>query len=149
MSGSLPSSGEKAEPNLVPILDMVFQLITFFMLVINFKAAMVDRDLALPVLGSAMPVEEPTDNEVLVLNVRANGELWVRGEHQVNPRGFIGVEAAFIASSKNLPRGSKLPTRVVVRADKAIKVKQVLDLTDMCREKGFEIFDFLVVRSGK
>ena len=28
----------KAEPNLTPILDMVFQLITFFMLVINFKA---------------------------------------------------------------------------------------------------------------
>jgi biopolymer transport protein ExbD len=149
MSGSIPGSADKAEPNLVPVLDMVFQLITFFMLVINFKAAMVDRDLALPVLGSAMPVEEPADNEVLVLNIRANGELWVRGEHQPNPLGFIGVEASLIATSKSIPRGSKLPTRVVIRADKTIKVKQVLELTDICRDKGFERFDFLVVRSGK
>ena len=29
----------KAQPNLTPMLDMVFQLITFFMLVINFKSA--------------------------------------------------------------------------------------------------------------
>jgi biopolymer transport protein ExbD len=149
MSGSIQGSGDKAEPNLVPVLDMVFQLITFFMLVINFKAAMVDRDLALPVLGSAMPVEEPSDNEVLVLNIRANGDLWVRGEHQKNPAGFIGVEAALIAATKSIPRGNKLPTRVVVRADKSIKVKQVLDLTDLCRKNGFERFDFLVVRSGK
>ena len=27
---------EGAEPNLTPMLDMVFQLVTFFMLVINF-----------------------------------------------------------------------------------------------------------------
>jgi feruloyl esterase len=41
------------EPNLTPILDMVFQLITFFMLVINFQAAAVDMSLKLPVVGSA------------------------------------------------------------------------------------------------
>ena len=38
MSGKL-SQEVKAEPNLTPILDMVFQLVTFFMLVINFKTA--------------------------------------------------------------------------------------------------------------
>ena len=38
MAGRL-SQDVKAEPNLTPILDMVFQLITFFMLVINFKSA--------------------------------------------------------------------------------------------------------------
>ena len=42
-------SADRAEPNLVPILDMVFQLITFFMLVINFKAAETDTSLKLPV----------------------------------------------------------------------------------------------------
>jgi len=42
MSGALPGSSVKSEPNLTPILDMVFQLITFFMLVINFKSAELD-----------------------------------------------------------------------------------------------------------
>ena len=56
MSGQL-SQEVKAEPNLTPILDMVFQLITFFMLVINFKSAEMDLSLKLPVVGSARPVE--------------------------------------------------------------------------------------------
>ncbi len=37
MSGSLATAAN-AEPNLTPMLDMVFQLVTFFMLVINFKS---------------------------------------------------------------------------------------------------------------
>ena len=41
MSASM-SHGSSAEPNLTPILDMVFQLITFFMLVISFKTAAID-----------------------------------------------------------------------------------------------------------
>ena len=54
MSGSV-SSEVTADPNLTPLLDMVFQLITFFMLVINFKSAELDLALDLPVVGSARP----------------------------------------------------------------------------------------------
>ena len=43
------------------MLDMVFQLITFFMLVINFKSASMDLNLKLPVVGSARPVETEED----------------------------------------------------------------------------------------
>ena len=69
----------KAEPNLTPILDMVFQLITFFMLVINFKAASLDMSVQLPVIGSALPTEAG-DRDVLVLNVMPNGKLRQYGE---------------------------------------------------------------------
>jgi len=68
MSGSV-SGGRPAEPNLTPILDMVFQLITFFMLVINFKAAELDLSLMLPVIGSAKPLKEGADIKLMVLNV--------------------------------------------------------------------------------
>ena len=66
---SAPGGGESAEPNLTPILDMVFQLITFFMLVMNFKAAELDLSLQLPVLTSAKPLPEGTKVKLLVLNV--------------------------------------------------------------------------------
>jgi len=46
-------AADNAEPNLTPMLDMVFQLVTFFMLVINFQAASLDMTLKLPVIGSA------------------------------------------------------------------------------------------------
>lgn len=68
MSDSTPG-GKKVEPNLTPILDMVFQLITFFMLVMNFKAAELDQALMLPVLGSAKPMPTGSDVKLVVLNV--------------------------------------------------------------------------------
>ena len=46
---------DKAEPNLTPLLDIVFQLITFFMLVINFSNENYDARVRLPVAGSARP----------------------------------------------------------------------------------------------
>ena len=56
MSGSV--GGEiKAEPNLTPLLDVVFQLITFFMLVINFSNDTYDQRVRLPVAGSARPAD--------------------------------------------------------------------------------------------
>ena len=61
--------GVKAEPNLTPMLDMVFQLITFFVLVINFKSAEIDFNLKLPVVGSARPVETGGHVGLLVLNI--------------------------------------------------------------------------------
>ena len=57
MSASI-STELKAEPNLTPLLDVVFQLITFFMLVINFSSENYDQRVRLPVAGSARPVEE-------------------------------------------------------------------------------------------
>ncbi len=62
-------AAEKAEPNLTPILDMVFQLITFFMLVLNFKAAELDLSLRLPFSGSAKPLPPDAQVKMLVLNV--------------------------------------------------------------------------------
>ena len=80
MSGPCRSE-VKAEPNLTPILDMVFQLITFFMLVINFKSAEMDLSLRLPVVGSARPVERRAS--------RAAGAEHRRG--QENPDGYLTI----------------------------------------------------------
>src|SRR5262249_55375064 len=92
MSAS-PHASEQAEPNLTPILDMVFQLITFFMLVINFQSAALDMSLKLPVVGSARPVEGQSE-ELMVLNVNNKGQLRVTGQ-TVEAEGFLAKEAAF------------------------------------------------------
>ena len=68
-------------PNLTPILDMVFQLITFFMLVINFKAAELDQTLTLPVVGSRRARRKATGS-YLVLNVKQDDK---------HPEGFLAV----------------------------------------------------------
>lgn len=150
MSGSI-ATPDKCEPNLVPILDMVFQLITFFMLVVNFKATEVDLDLNLPVIGSAQPVKEDEQHrEMLVLNIRSSGELAVRGKVQANINLFLRIEANTFASMHGVPQGKPLPVTVVVRADRAIRVQALMEVVDSCRANGFDKFDFIIVRgTGK
>src|SRR5438477_8486162 len=79
MAGSVTSE-LKAEPNLTPLLDVVFQLITFFMLVINFSNENYDQRVRLPVVGSAKPVEGAAAPDLLVLNIDKDGHLLFNGE---------------------------------------------------------------------
>ena len=87
------SHGSSAEPNLTPMLDMVFQLVTFFMLVINFKAASLDMSLKLPVVGSARPVDTQGQEELLILNINSQGHLNVYGIEKKDINGYIAGEA--------------------------------------------------------
>ncbi len=65
---------------LTPMLDMVFQLITFFMLVLNVKAAYIDTTLSLPIVGSAKPVDDKGLEELMVINVNKEGHVKAYGK---------------------------------------------------------------------
>jgi biopolymer transport protein ExbD len=140
------SSAERFEPNLTPILDMVFQLITFFMLVINFQSATIDLSLRLPVIGSVRPVEiKATD--LLVLNVDRQGELRVYGKQVADLRGYIFVEAqaSRLAARRLNPQfqaGDDLPTMVVLRVDRKTPFKHLNRVIATCQQYGFRQFSF-------
>jgi biopolymer transport protein ExbD len=139
---SLPSA-ENAEPNLTPILDMVFQLITFFMLVINFQAASLDLSLKLPVVGSARPVEKGAE-DLLVLNVNKAGKVMMYGNEQ-DPTAFVQKEAKearikLKLSGKKVKQDEELPTLVVVRADAATPFELLNKVLTECQKEGFRKF---------
>ncbi len=143
------SSSDQAEPNMTPILDMVFQLITFFMLVVNFKAADVNREVALPVIGSAAPSDEPDKRELLVLNILQDGTINVRGKNQPNTEAFLSIEARFLRSMHRPKEGESLPVTVVIRADRQIAFRSLMKVIDACKANGFDKFDFIVLRKAK
>lgn len=143
MSASL-SSHASAEPNLTPMLDMVFQLVTFFMLVINFKGAQLDLSLKLPVLGSARPLDTEGHEELFVLNIDSQGRLKVYGVEK-DLKAYIAGEAkvAIAKMSVDNPsfkRGDELPTMVVIRADKSTTFKLLDEVIKACQEHGFRRF---------
>jgi biopolymer transport protein ExbD len=140
-------SADSAAPNLTPILDMVFQLITFFMLVVNFKSASIDKDLMLPVLGSARPIDTGGDTGLLVLNVDAEGRLKVTGMVKKNIEEYIKQEAnasrIYAKIRKYEPPENdplELLTMVVVRADKATPFKLLNRIIKSCQDNGFRRF---------
>src|SRR6266404_235989 len=71
----------RAEPNLVPLLDLVFQLIMFFMVCVTFVTQQVNEEIKLPVAQSARPMDK-TDLDVLFLNVDQDGKLLVPGREE-------------------------------------------------------------------
>lgn len=146
MSGSV--SSEKAEPNLTPILDMVFQLITFFMLVINFKTASLNLSLELPVIGSAKPVETK-GIDLVILNIDANGEMMSNGQKKRTDEEKIAsikdnaAKCALAARKVNRdfdPQTDELPAIVVLRADSATPFDKLYFVIEKCQDNGFRNF---------
>lgn len=145
MSGT--HTADKAEPNLTPILDMVFQLITFFMLVISFRASDFDKALVLPVVGSAAPADESTNGELLILNLRSGGKLFVQGKEEPNIEGFLNFEAKKLQQS--LKPDSDEYVTVVIRADRALRCEFLMRVIKACQNSGLTKFDFMVLRGGE
>ncbi len=138
------SGSSEGEADLTPMLDMVFQLITFFMLVLNFKAAALDMTLKLPVVGSAMPVDTGGQEELLILNLSPTGDLTVYGE-KVNLEGYIAVEAevsrmAAMSKGMDIKSGEELPTTIVIRSDESSRFKDLYHVIETCQKKGYRKF---------
>lgn len=134
----------EGEADLTPMLDMVFQLITFFMLVSSFKAASLELSLKLPVVGSARPVETQGEESLLVLNVNKEGQLVVYSIPQdIVP--YLKAEAKMARlEAKRKNSGFKdtddLPTTVVVRADKDTPFGLLNLIIKTCQDNGFRKF---------
>ena len=161
MSGSV-SNAAKAEPNLTPILDMVFQLITFFMLVINFKSAELDLSLKLPVVGSARPRETAPGQSLLVLNLKRDeknpaGYLSVYGQIKPDIEKYLKLESTEELKKRKWTvediRGEnakELPVMVVIRADRTAPFSLLNRVIKSCQDNGFRDFALKALnREGK
>jgi len=63
-----------AEPNLVPLLDMVLQLIMFFVLCANFVMDQINEDIKLPQATTAKSLDR-SETDLIYLNVNERGAL--------------------------------------------------------------------------
>jgi biopolymer transport protein ExbD len=124
---------------------MVFQLITFFMLVINFQSASMDLDLKLPVIGSARPVDTQGQEDLLILNINSQGQLRVYGQLVSDVGGYIANEAQasmLVARRVNpqIKAGDELPSTVVIRADKSTPFAMLNNIITTCQANGYRKF---------
>ena len=140
----------RAEPNLTPLLDIVFQLITFFMLVINFSQDNFDARIKLPVAGSARPQDDAAklNDERLVLNIDSKGELIWNGQTLTADQATqkIRLEAQIARQNIKTLRGKvepgeALPARVVIRADRDTPFAPIFSMIKTCQNNGYEKFD--------
>jgi biopolymer transport protein ExbD len=139
----------RAEPNLTPLLDVVFQLITFFMLVINFSTENYDKRVRLPVAESARPAESQraAAEDRLVLNVDREGHLLVGGEVQPLHKASQTIKHEADLVRLNLKAiGAKpdatgtLPTTIILRAHRETTFEDLNSIIKLCQSQGFRKF---------
>ena len=135
--GKKSSEASTTDIDMTPMIDMTFQLITFFMFVMNFSEAEQDDRIQLPLSQLAKPVDGPIDKPI-TLQLTDKGSVIYAGEMIGLPDigGYLEREKSVMLDAGKEPNTAT----VIVRADGAAKTGDVQEIIRICQEKGFEKF---------
>ncbi len=140
-----PKSHHVSEPNLTPLLDMVLQLIMFFMICVSFVGRESDFELRLPVMQHACPPDPSGDR--LLLNVDRAGILHVSNHKPLDSdRDILSLLKNWANGGQ---RADKQATRlVVIRADARADYRTVHHLMTLCKRAGLNRFQLRTVAAS-
>ena len=144
------TQSEKCEPNLTPLLDMVLQLVMFFMLCANFVMEQVNEQIKLPDAIAAKPLDKGA-NDYLILNIDPAGVTTVGTDTYPTP---LGVQLFL----RNQLDADKLRTKpadwdagkgrsiVILRGHRDCTFKTVHDVMAACRRAGYSDLQLRAVK---
>lgn len=132
--GGAPSS---TEIDMTPMIDMTFQLITFFMFVMNFSEAEQDDRIQLPSSQLAKPAEGVIEKPITLQLTESGGVIYAGELVAVRDIAARLEREKSVMLDEGLEPGA---ATVIVRADGRAKTGEVQDVIRICQEKGFERF---------
>jgi biopolymer transport protein ExbD len=127
----------KTDIDMTPMIDMTFQLITFFVFTLNFSSAVQDDRVQLPMSQLAKPADGPSV-EPITLQLMSDGRVIYAGEPLAlaDIGGYLENEKRVMVDAGKEPNSAT----VIIRADGRSKTGDVQDLIKVAQEKGFEKF---------
>jgi biopolymer transport protein ExbD len=152
VSASVDSEG--LDINLTPLLDLVLQLIMFFMITINFvRVDQFDDTIHLPTASEAVPLQNDAE-ELIFLNLDGAGKL-------VGTLSTLVLDTPeklkvhLMAEKESLERAARLKgktgeikTVIILRADKSCKYGDVWSVLNSCQRAGFRYWQLRVLTGG-
>jgi biopolymer transport protein ExbD len=126
------------EPDLTPMIDVCFQLIAFFMVLVNFSQVERNADIMLPESLLAKPPEEAPKAQI-VLNLKSNGQIIVAGEtigKSTLMRPYLDREINDAARRQV----SASDVSVIIRSHQDTPMRLVQDLISKCQDADLETF---------
>jgi biopolymer transport protein ExbD len=136
------------------MIDIVIQLITFFLMLVNFDESNNDERVRLPIADLAKPSEMEID-EMMILNVNREGQVNVGLGGDVlldianeDFRLHMMKEARVAEKNMKLAKRtikvvggrSQLWTTLMIRADKELEYDKLQRMMKVCQDQGFTKF---------
>jgi biopolymer transport protein TolR len=149
MSASMGDEG--LDVNLTPLLDLVLQLIMFFMITVNFvRVDQFDDSIQLPVAHNAVPIENSAE-ELIFLNMDGNGRLvgmlstFALDTPEKLKVHLMREKESVERNARNRGKTGELKIVVILRADRNCKYTDVWSALNSCQRAGFKHWQLRVM----
>jgi len=132
------ASADIQEGDFTPMIDMVFQLIAFFMVLINFTEADQNERIKLPSSELARPNEGKTEHPI-TMHVTREGTIIIGGDEVMTPAGlrpYLMKEKALLELQNHAPDHAT----IVLRGDADSKTGLVQEVIAECQKLSFDKF---------
>jgi biopolymer transport protein ExbD len=145
-------STDKCEPNMTPLLDLVLQLVMFFMISANFVMEQTSVEVKLPEAVSAKALG-PNADAVIFLNVNEKGQVLLPPVDRVDDNDTLD-NVAQVKNYMDLRRktellrtGARSPgATLVLRIDARTPFEQSYPIMQACRAAGYSNVQLRAIR---
>jgi biopolymer transport protein ExbD len=128
----------QAEMDMTPMIDVTFQLIAFFMFVLNFSEVDQDQRINLPLSELARPPEVAYE-EPITLQLTSNETIIFGGDELTRD----GLKSALLREAQIIkahPEKKVEDVTVIIRADRLAETGKVQELIHIAQEAEFDTF---------
>ena len=123
------------ESDMTSMIDMAFQLIAFFMVLINFSDTVADQTIKLPISELARPADESAEHS-LVLNMTGEGRIRHMGTllNVDDIATILDTRQRMIRLRRELVKEEVPPTTIIIRSDGNCPSGKLQELIQQCQQ---------------
>jgi biopolymer transport protein ExbD len=155
MSHGPTDGGDRVEPDLTALLDLVFQLLMYFIVTVKFTSEQVPVEILLPEAQSAKPGSKD-GLEPLFLNIDYKRDRYGNpvGYHQFvtqinadqrNKYSIIDLKFELGKVALSMPPDK---TAVIIRAHKDVDYAEIYRVLAICKDLGYKHFKLKAIMAG-
>ncbi len=125
---------------IAPLIDIVFLLLTFF--IVTGALAAQEKETAITLPRTTAAVTRPREKLDIVVNITREGRIWI-----YNKRYSIQELRTTLTQMQEAARA--VPVSVIIRADSKALHEHVVQVLDACSAAGIGSVSFVSISAGR